>query len=186
MASTAIREVRIEPATPEAVAPFGQLLGVHDHVKPLPVGFYEGKVSVYAPVEFQSDEETQLHVATVNRREMRVQWMERHFKHTQTFIPLEGKSFVVVLAPPNDDDLPDLDQVRAFLFDGSCGFTMKKGTWHEFPFALVDGSNVIVILRSETARNLMKDNVIDGEAHGPDLDKKNLVARTGVTLEVKM
>ncbi len=104
----------------------------------------------------------------------------------QTFIPLEGKAFVVVLAPPNDDELPDLDQVRAFLFDGSCGFTMKKGTWHEFPFALVDGSNVIVILRSETARNLMKENVIDGEAHGPDLDKKNLVVRTGVTLEVKM
>ena len=186
MASTAMREVRVEAATPESVARFGQLLGVHDHVKPLPVGFYEGKVSVYAPVEFQSDEETQLHLATVNRREMQVQWMERHFKHTQTFIPLEGKAFVVVLAPPNDDDLPDLAQVRALLFDGSCSLTMKRGTWHEFPFALVDGSNVIVILRSETARNLMKDNVIDGEAHGPDLDKKNLVVRTGVTLEVRM
>jgi hypothetical protein len=31
----------------------------------------------------------------------------------------------------------------------------------------------------------MKDQVIDGEGHGPDLDKKNLIKRTGVTLEVK-
>jgi hypothetical protein len=32
----------------------------------------------------------------------------------------------------------------------------------------------------------MPDNVVDGEAHGPDLDKKNLVARTGVTVQVKL
>ncbi len=186
MASVSIRELTVEQATPESVAPFGALLGVHDAVQPLPIGFYDGKVSVYSPVEFQSDEDTELHVASVSRREPRVQWMERHFKHTQTFIPLSGKSFVVVLAPPNDADLPDLSQVRALRFDGSCGFTMKKGTWHEFPFALEDDSHVVVILRGETARNLMKDQVIDGEAHGPDLDKKNLVARTGITLEVKM
>lgn len=181
-----IREVKVEPATSEAVAPFGQILGITDHVKPLPTGFYEGKVTVYRPVDFQSDEETELTLATVDRREMRVQWMERHFKHTQTFIPLEGKPFVVVLAPPNDKELPNLDQVRAFLLDGSCGLTMKKGTWHEFPFALVDHSNVIVILRRETTRNLMKDSVIAGEAHGPDLDKKDLVSRMGVILEVKL
>jgi hypothetical protein len=32
----------------------------------------------------------------------------------------------------------------------------------------------------------VKDNVIAGEAHGPDLDKKDLVARTGMTLEVRL
>ncbi len=183
MDSATIREISVEPATPESVAPFGQLLGVHDQVKPLPISFYDGKVSVYAPVEFQSDDDTVLTLAAVDRRDMQVQWMERHFKHTQTFIPLEGKPFVVVLAPPNDAELPDLNQTRALLFDGSCGFTMKTGTWHEFPFALVDQSHVIVILRGETTRDLMPSNVVEGEAHGADLDKKNLVARTGVTLK---
>lgn len=74
-------------------------------------------MTVYASVRFQSAEETLLTVATVDRRDLRVRWMERHFKHTQTFIPLGGKPFIVVLAPPNDKELPDLDQVRAFLFD---------------------------------------------------------------------
>lgn len=186
MAQLVLRELKVELATPEAIAPFGQLLGVNETTKPLPVGFYNGKVTVYAPVEFNSDADTQLTLATVDRRDMRVQWMERHFKHTQTFIPLEGKPFVVVLAPPNEKEIPDLDQVRAFLFDGTSGFTMKIGTWHEFPFALVDHSNVIVILRAEATRSLMKNQVVDGEGHGPDLDKKNLVKRTGVTLEVKL
>ncbi len=63
---------------------------------------------------------------------------------------------------------------------------MKIGTWHEFPFALVDHSNLIVVLRRETTENLLSDNVVDGEAHGPDLDKKNFVARTGVTVQVRM
>ena len=186
MEHATVRELQVEPATPVAIAPFGQLLGVNDTVKPLPTGFYGGRVTVYLPVQFQSDADTELTLATVNRRDMRVQWMERHFKHTQTFIPLEGKPFVVVLAPPNDKDMPDLEQVRAFLFDGSCGLTMKIGTWHEFPFALVDRSNVIVILRRETSRNLRPENIVAGEAHGPDLDKKDLVRRTGVTLEVKL
>jgi len=186
MTSPIVRELTVEPATPEALAPFGQLLGVNETTKPLPLGFYSGKVTVYAPVEFSSDDDTQLTLAAVDRREMRVQWMERHFKHTQTFIPLEGKPFVVVLAPPNDKELPDLDQVRAFLFDGSSGFTMKIGTWHEFPFALVDCSNVIVILRKETSRSLRTDQVIEGEGHGPDLDKKDMVRRTGVIFEAKL
>ena len=186
MTTPTLRELKVELATPEALAPFGQLLGINETTEPLPVGFYDGKVTVYAPVQFESDADTQLTLAAVDRRELRVRWMERHFKHTQTFIPLEGKPFVVVLAPPNDKDIPDLDQVRAFLFDGSSGFTMKIGTWHEFPFALVDRSNVVVILRKEATRSLMQDQVIDGEGRGPDLDKKNLVRRTGVTLEVKM
>jgi hypothetical protein len=33
MPSTTIREITVELATPEAVAPFGQILGVTDQVK---------------------------------------------------------------------------------------------------------------------------------------------------------
>jgi ureidoglycolate lyase len=80
--------------------------------------------------------------------------------------------------------VPDLDAVEAFLFDGSAGFNMKIGTWHEFPFAIEDGTDVVVILRNETNRNLR--DVEDGEAHGPDVDKKNLQRRFGVVFEVEV
>ena len=58
---------------------------------------------------------------------------------------------------------------------------MKLGTWHEFPFAVIDATQLIVVLRREATAGLAKDNMLANEAHGPDLDKKDLVARCGVS-----
>jgi len=112
--------------------------------------------------------------------------MERHFKHTQAFISLGSKPFVAVLAPPNSSDTPDLDKVEAFLFDGQAGFVMHVGTWHEFPFAMLDDTNLVVILRKEATEGLIRDNVIQDEALGPDLDKKDLQARFGITFRIEV
>ncbi|MBI3951627.1 MAG: ureidoglycolate lyase [Acidobacteria bacterium] len=180
------KKLKVKGATPEALEPYGQILGANPNVAPLPIDFYGGAVKVRRVVDFQSDEQTELTLTTVNRRPMEARWMERHFKHTQTFVPLSGRPFVVVMAPPNDKELPDLDKVEAFLFDGSAGFTMRIGTWHEFPFALVDETNIIVILRKEATQGLMKDNVIQDEASSPDLDKKDLLARKKVVYEIEL
>ena len=180
------RFLAVEAATAEALAPFGNIIGVAPGATPLPTAFYEGKVRLYGMPEFLSDDDTELTVARMDRREMRVRWMERHFKHTQVFVPLGGKPFVVILAPPTpNQDLPDLDEARAFLFDGSCAFAMHVGTWHEFPFAVLDQTDVIVILRREATRGLMKDTVIDGEGQSGDLDKKDINRRLGVALEAR-
>ena len=188
MESLPIQSIRlkVKVATPEVVAPFGQILGPNPNIAPLPIDFYGGAATVRRVVDFESDDQTELTLVTLDRRPLEVRWMERHFKHTPAFIPLSGRPFVIVMAPPNDDELPDLDKVEAFLFDGSAGFTLRKGTWHEFPFALVDGTNVIVILRKEATRDLMKDNVIQDEAFGPDLDKKDLRARKKVVYEIEL
>lgn len=178
------RILHARSATPEALAPFGQLLGVGSGAAPRVTGFYEGAVELRQPVEFRSDEDTCLSLATIHRRPLEVRWMEQHFKHTQTFVPLGGRPFVAVMAPPNGGEVPDLDAVEAFVFDGSAGFTMKIGTWHEFPFALVDNTDVIVILRNETNRDLRSAD--NGEALGPDVDKKDLQRRFGVTFEVRL
>jgi len=184
--STETRTLKVKPATPDSVAPYGQILGPNANVKPLPIDFYGGSVTVRRVVDFISDEQTEMPLVTVNRRPMEVRWMERHFKHTQTFIPLSGSPFVVVMAPPNDKELPDLDRVEALLFDGSAGLTMRIGTWHEFPFPLKDNSNLIVILRREATEGLMKDNVVQDEALSPDLDKKDLQARKRIIFEVQL
>jgi len=41
-------------------------------------------------------------------------------------------------------------------------------------------------LRNETMESLREENVIDGEAFGPDLDKKDIVRRLGVRLAPKL
>ena len=180
------RLLKAVQATPELLAPYGEVLGYNPAIAPLPIEFYDGAVKVRRVVNFISDEQTEMPVCTVNRRPLEVRWMERHAKHTQAFIPLGGAPFVVVMAPPTAGELPDLDAVRAFLFDGSAGFVMKLGTWHEFPFAVIDATQLIVVLRREATAGLAKDNMLANEAHGPDLDKKDLVARCGVSFRVEI
>jgi ureidoglycolate lyase len=174
------RVLPVVPATPDNVAPFGQILGYDPAVPPMPIDFYGGAVRVRRVVDFVSDEQTELPLVTVNRRPGEVRWMERHFKHTQTFIPLGGQPFVVVMAPPTTGELPDLDAVRAIRFDGQAGFTLKLGTWHEFPFAEQDGTHIVVVLRREASEGLVKENVVQDEARSGDLDKKDLLARCRV------
>lgn len=184
--SPEIRVLKAKPATPEAVAPYGQILGYNPAVEPMPIDFYDGAAKVRRVVDFVTDDQLELPVVTVNPRPLELRWMERHHKHTQGFIPLGGKPFVAVFAPPNDKDMPDLDKVEAFRFDGQAGFVMKVGTWHDFPYALEEDTHLIVLLRREATDGLIRDNVIQNEAIGPDLEKKDLVQRKNVLFKVEL
>jgi ureidoglycolate lyase len=179
---SSVRELSIhaEEATAAALEGYGDILGRTD--VPVVISEFMAAVELRKPVRFSSDDKTILSLATVHRRPLEVRWLERHYKHTQTFIPLGGKPFVIALAKPTETEFPDPENVRAFLFDGSCGITMHIGTWHEFPFALVDPTDIVVILRSETNENL--HNVSDNEASGDDLDKRDVFKRAGVRINL--
>ncbi len=179
MSEHAVIELKIEPATAEALAAFGDIIGRQAPVKPVSVDFYKGAVLMSYPTKFKSEHPVELTLAQMDRRPGEVRYMERHFQHTQAFLPLGGKPFVAVMAPPSEGDLPDLSQVRAFRFDGTAGFAMHVGTWHEFPFAVEDGTDLVVVLSSQTGYDLKAKDAETEEAHGPDLDKKDIVARTG-------
>lgn len=185
MSKPAERTLRIQEATRANTANLGQILGFDPAVQPMPIDFYGGTVKVRRMVDFISDDQTELPLVTANRRPLEVRWMERHFKHTQTFIPLGGKPFVVAMAPPNGKEIPDLDQVQAFRFDGQSGFTLKLGTWHEFPFPLEDDTNLVVILRREATDGLVRDQVVQDEAQSGDLDKKDLLRRCQVIFRLE-
>lgn len=177
-----ILELPLIAATPENIAPFGELVGV-DRGRPTSrTRFYDDAVELVEKPHFISDADTCLSVARVRPRALEVIWMERHFKHTQAFLPLNGQPYAVVVAPPSEAELPDLAAVKAFSFDGDCGFLMHLGTWHEFPFALAQPLDLVVILRNETNRNL--DAIADGEAVGEDLQKRHVGKRFDVTLRI--
>ncbi|MCB2106088.1 MAG: ureidoglycolate lyase [Rhodobacteraceae bacterium] len=180
--ATKRRVLKVKPATAKALAPYGRVVGRGSGVKPADSGYYGGAVKLIKPAQFQSDNDTCLSVATIQPRPFELEHIERHYKHTQAFIPLGGKPFVAVFGAPTDGDEPDWDKLEAFRFDGKDGFCMNIGTWHEFPFALEPDTDVIVILRNETNRDLnAKDS---GEAHGGDLSKLNIAKRTGAVFEI--
>lgn len=175
-------ELPLEDATPENIAPFGEFVAFGRGGSASRTRFYDDAVELAAKPAFSSDADTCLSVARVQPRPLEVIWMERHFKHTQAFLPLNRQPYCVVLAPPGDAALPDLAKLKALRFEGDCGFLMHIGTWHEFPFALDAAADLVVVLRNETNRNL--EAIADGEAVGEDLEKRHLGKRFGVCLRI--
>jgi ureidoglycolate lyase len=72
------------------------------------------------------------------------QEMERHRLGTQTFIPLGGIRYVVLVA--GRGERPDPAALTAFLVGGHQGITLRPGTWHHALLAL-DGGDFIVLER---------------------------------------
>lgn len=182
--ATALRifEIVLEDATPESVASFGELVAFEGGRPTSRTRFYADAVELAASPAFSSDADTCLSIARVHPRPLEVVWMERHFKHTQVFLPLNAQPYCVVLAPPGEGNVPNLGKVRALRFEGDCGLLMHRGTWHEFPFALEATTDFVVVLRNETNRNL--DAIEGGEAIGEDLEKRNIGKRLGIRLRV--
>jgi ureidoglycolate lyase len=174
-------ELPVETATCANLREFGMLLE-----QPAAAvdqsSFYKGFIRMSRPVNFHCDHPVEISLATLARRKGEVRYLERHFQHTQTFIPLGGKPFVMVLAPPSEEDAPDLKAARAFRFSGDQGFALHLRTWHEFPFALSNDTNIVVVLSSQTGYDLATKDPVTEEASGPDLDKKDIVRRNGVVL----
>ncbi|MFT7285957.1 MAG: ureidoglycolate lyase [Halieaceae bacterium] len=178
--------VKVQTPSIEKLEKYGTVLGYNPNVEPLPIEFYGGAAKVRRLGEFKAQGEIEMPVTTLQRRPFLVSHMERHMLHTQAFISLGAKPFIVCFAPPNDKELPDLDEVEAFLFDGDAGFMMHAGTWHEFPFAVLDDTQLLVILTKSATEGLVKDNVIQNEAIGPDIEKRDLKQRFGLTIRLEV
>ena len=63
---------------------------------------------------------------------------------------------------------------------------MHENTWHEFPFAVLDDTQLMVILTKQATDGLVKDNVIQNEAIGPDIQKRDLQDRLGVKIRLEV
>lgn len=118
-----IRTVRAEPLTAPAFAPFGQVVASGDAV-----------------MELRDGETFHLNVLHYDRQPLRCDHLNRHHKATQMLVALAGKPTLLVVAPADHDfsSTGDLDQVRAFVCDGSAGVNLALGTWHWGPYPLVD------------------------------------------------
>lgn len=190
----AVRRLKSIVATPESIAGYGYLIAKPSGVYCDKIDFYP-EVQVTQPAQFEGNDDMCLNLVTFAPRHLRVRWMEYHTKHTQTFIPLSGKPFYMVLGKPTarrDDGschnereaLPDPDTVQAFYFDGTGGLVMEKGTWHEVPFPVREETHFVCICTNETNDNL-EDQGVDGECDGGDLSKRNIAKRFGFTFEIE-
>ena len=77
------------------------------------------------------------------------QTLEAHRLGTQTFIPLGGARCVLLVAlVAQGGALPDPATLAAFVLPGTCGVTLRAGTWHHGLLALDAGDWVVIERRA--------------------------------------
>ena len=68
--------------------------------------------------------------------------LERHRLGTQTFIPLDGARYLVMVAL--GDEAPDPQTLAVFAVSGHQAITLRAGVWHHGLLALQDSSFVVI------------------------------------------
>ena len=58
----------------------------------------------------------------------------RHQLCTQCLGALEGKNWLLAVAPPNESSQPNSKELKAFQIPGNCFIKLHKGTWHAGPY----------------------------------------------------
>ena len=117
------RTVRAATLSEAAFAPFGQVVRAGDAV-----------------MELRDGEVFHLNVLHYDRRPLRCDHLNRHHKATQALVALGGKPTLLVVAEAGLDfsTVDHLEQVRAFVCDGTAGVNLALGTWHWGPYPIAD------------------------------------------------
>ncbi len=94
----------------------------------------------------------------------------RHVKCTQCLGSLEGKDWLMAVAPPNNDAKePKIEDILAFRIPGNCFINLEVGTWHAGPYfehEIVDFYNLELSDTNEVdhfTHNLWEANQIEFE-----------------------
>lgn len=184
--SPSLITLHAEKLTAEAFAPFGVVLSPDGRVR-LPVNTYGDKLDIYRE-EFETDQPTEWFIVQGRRRGMTALFLERHLQLTQTFIPMNGDSFVTVVAAPGvgfeENGLPRLAETRAFVVPGHMAIQLHRGTWHENPFPLRDNQWFLVTSHAALTRGHQRNPAQGLEALPLDLERR-FYAQEGVELRIE-
>lgn len=147
-------ELKLQPLTPEAFAPFGDVIQaageVDKHIN-------QGKCARYhdrAELDFQNGRAgISVFQSEAFSLPIRLDMMERHPEGSQAFLPLSEKPFVVVVAP-DEDGKPG--HPIAFRTAPGQGVNYHRNIWHGVLTPLYDPGLFAVVDRIGAGPNLQE------------------------------
>jgi ureidoglycolate hydrolase len=113
------------PVTPENFRLYGQVIQAADDGKP-----YDTKD---AQLQLQHGI-PRFYIMRLHQRGRKFHRITRHSRCTQCLGSLEGKAWLIAVAPPGAIAQPNLEDIQAFYIPGNCFLKLEVGTWHAGPY----------------------------------------------------
>ena len=156
-----MRRVTPRTLTAEAFAPYGQVISVREAVEQYPINYgATTRFNALAHVDATTDGGAP--IISIFRSTplpaLVLKIMERHPVGSQAFMPLNGRPYLVAVAPAGELDAA---KIEVFLARGDQGVNYSAGTWHHYSLALGEVSDFLVVDRTGPGANL--DEVELGE-----------------------
>ena len=121
---TSRKSLKAESITPEAFAPFGQVI------------FPSQDGVSYGPEDAQlklDEGIPRFYIMRLEAQKRTFHAITRHRQCTQCLGSLEGADWWMAVAPPGVAKEPDPEAIRAFHIPGNCFIKLHVGTWHAGP-----------------------------------------------------
>jgi ureidoglycolate lyase len=147
-----MREVIPQPLTAEAFTPFGDVIEASERAERIPINYgYTTRFNDLAGIDV-SDGRAIVSLFRARPLESPIlKIFERHPLGSQAFVPLEGRPYLVAVAPPGDFEAA---AVQVFRAAASQGVNYAKGVWHHFLLPLETESDFLVVDRAGPGENL--------------------------------
>ena len=147
-----MRQVIPEPLTAEAFAPFGDVIEASDHAEQIAINY--GQTTRFNDLARIDVAGGHAIVSIFRGRPLdppHLKIFERHPLGSQSFTPLQGRPFLVAVAPPGDLNPA---AIRVFRAEGHQGVNYAKGVWHHYLLPLGAESDFLVLDRDGPGENL--------------------------------
>ena len=148
------RQIVSQPLTADAFAPFGDVIEASDRAEQIEINYgYTTRFNDLAKMDV-AERGGRAIVSLFRAQPLSpplLKVFERHPLGSQTFMPLQGRSYLVAVAPAGDFDPA---AVQVFLAGPDQGVNYHRGVWHHFLLALHAQSDFLVIDRAGPGENL--------------------------------
>ena len=162
-----MRSLTPEPLTADAFAPFGEVIEVAGAAEAMPINYgWTTRFHDLADVEVGDGRAIISIFRSKPLTPPVLKVFERHPLGSQAFVPLQGRPYLVAVAPRGNFEV---GRVRLFRASPTQGVNYARGTWHHFLLALEAESDFLVVDREGPGENLDEITLAEADwiAAGP-------------------
>ena len=120
-----VKQLNAQWITPENFQQYGQV--IYATIDSKPYDSVDAQLVLHNGIP-------RFYIMRLRHRGRKFHKITRHVQCTQCLGSLEGKEWLIAVAPPTDALQPILEEIAAFRIPGNCFIKLNQGTWHAGPY----------------------------------------------------